>query len=110
MGSFYLARQQSLADKLLKLEIKSKTSYERCQSRGRKFNLLRVKGTNQTGEMSYGFCADCFQNGEFTDKELTKNILLDRIFKQKKIKSFLWKWLLKIKINNLERWDEQEYF
>lgn len=109
LGLINLARQQSLADKLLKLEIKAKSTYDNCQSCGLKFNSLVSKGTMADGGLNPGFCSQCFKDGDFTDKDLTSEKVTFTILKEIKKSNRITRWLISNRVNNLERWNKNKY-
>lgn len=83
--------------------------YSNCQSCGMKFSSVRNYGTNNNKTNSIAFCEDCFQNGEFTELELTleqvklnaKPYLKGNFFRKKlQLNSF----------NKLERFNRNKYF
>lgn len=81
-----------------------------CQSCGKKFNSIIVKGSNLDGKLNDYYCVDCYDNGEFKET-LTHEEFDDRCKAIiKKEKGLLIKLFLKIRFKKLERWNKNEYF
>lgn len=105
LGGLGMYIQQSRNDKLLKLQISSYNSlYTNCQSCGKEFNLMIPKGTDSKGGIFDGFCIKCFENGQFTNPDLTKQDVLNDIFIRKNIKSNIIKKIIELRVSQLERW------
>lgn len=75
-----MERYQKMQEKLLYLEISQKdTKYKYCQSCGRTFSSVVLHGHNANGEINTAFCTECFDNGKFTEPNLTLEEFKDRI-------------------------------
>jgi len=80
--------------------------YDRCQSCGKKFSVIRLYGTNLDRSLNYGLCRECYENGVFIAlnftqseyKEYVEELIKNNIFWEKiRLRSFYL---------NLERWKE----
>lgn len=84
--------------------------YDYCQSCGKRFSPMRKFGNNKDKSTNFSFCEECFNNGTFTN-----NIKTIEEFNFKKDKALSKKTnpyaksKLKYRLNNLERWKENEY-
>lgn len=82
--------------------------YTNCQSCGMRFSSARFYGKNKDESNSNAFCEDCYQNGEFTEPELT----LEQV--KEKAKPFIkTNFLGRSKLNHLnrlERFNRNKYF
>lgn len=83
--------------------------YKHCQSCGMQFSSSRFYGTNKDESYSNAFCEDCYQNGEYTEPELTleqvkenARMYIKDIFIIKKLKINA--------LNRLERFNRNKYF
>lgn len=84
--------------------------YDHCQSCGKRFSPMRKFGNNKDKSKNFSFCEECFNNGTFTN-----NIKTIEEFNFKKDKALSKKTnayarsKLKYRLNNLERWKDDEY-
>lgn len=83
--------------------------HSKCQSCGMKFSSVRKYGTNKDESNSNAFCEDCFQNGEFTEPELTLKQVKANAKPFTKGNYFTRKHQLN-SLNNLERFNRNKYF
>lgn len=74
--------------------------YERCQSCAKKFSSITTYGTNKDSSYNSAFCKSCFQKGEFTEPDLTKEQLITKIRKE----GYKVRFFGKKMINRLDRW------
>lgn len=47
-----------------------------CQSCGKPVSRTEEVGTNEDGSPNEYYCAECYQNGEFTDPDITVNEMI----------------------------------
>lgn len=78
--------------------------YDSCQSCGNRFSSIRKYGKNTDNTYNLGLCNDCFEYGEFVEKELTNEIAFIRYCKKHKITNRIHKYLIKLMFGRLERW------
>ena len=98
--------QEDKKKSLSKIEDKT---YSKCQSCGIKFSSVRKYGTNNDGTNSNAFCEDCFQNGEFTEPELTLKQVKENAKQYTKGNYFVKRHQLN-SLNDLERYNRNKYF
>lgn len=80
--------------------------YKKCQSCGMPLRNTEVRGTEKNLETSPMYCRHCYQEGEFTQKEITVDGM--KVFVKEKcnemgVPSFLTGMFVK-NIHKLERW------
>jgi hypothetical protein len=88
------------------------TYSKNCQSCGIKFNSTTKFGTQNTSELNYNYCYDCYVDGKFTDETLTLDEMLKKInseMKSSKI-SIIERLFVLSKIEKLDRWKKNKYF
>ncbi len=108
---FFLLRDKHRREVLLlnQEKLKGNLITERCQSCAIKFRGF----TNEHGTESDGitknnlFCSDCYDKGEYTNPNLTKNEVITNF--KKSIKNEIWKYQtifipVKSIVDSLERW------
>ncbi|ESU19465.1 hypothetical protein FEDK69T_31340 [Flavobacterium enshiense DK69] len=99
-----------MTDENVNTEVKqSDKIYKWCQSCGKSFNSMKINGLNKNGEQNLAFCQFCYDNGEFTSPNLTKEDFLSQVNENLESKSWLTKRLVKARLNNLERWKKDIY-
>lgn len=110
IGIFNWQRQQNINDKLQNHQLNQiPKEYEYCQSCGRNFSPIRGKGKNKDGTFNNTFCSECFDDGEFKesftlhDFKVLKNEALKNATSRKKQSK------IKHRLNNLARWNNNEY-
>ncbi len=103
---------QKIQDELLRRQLFEKQKgYKHCQSCGKRFSPIRQISKNKDGTLNLAFCSDCYENGAFTDPELTNREFHRRSLAEiKKRRTWLVKKLLFYRLSNLERWNDDEYF
>ncbi len=77
-----------------------------CQSCGMPLSKDKVGGTNADGSKSLEYCGNCYQNGQFTQPNLTVEEMIERVkgkLKEMHIPSFMANYFTK-DIPNLKRW------
>lgn len=111
-GLFGMMWIQVVQDRLLKLQLNEKSkAYNYCQSCGKKYSSMRQPGKKSDGSTEYAFCKDCFDNGDFTEPNLTFKEFIERTKKENNsVKTWYGKLILKSRFNTLERWDKNDYF
>jgi radical SAM superfamily enzyme len=79
-----------------------------CQSCAMPMDKTELFGTNKDGTRSNGYCTFCFQNGKFTEPEMTMQQMVDkcvRIMVQRNIMAEAdARKLMAGAIPNLKRW------
>jgi hypothetical protein len=79
-----------------------------CQSCGMPMEKPEDFGTNADGSKSEDYCYFCFQNGKFTDPNITMEAMIDKVagfmVAQMKIPEAQAKGMAKYFIPKLERW------
>lgn len=80
-------------------------TYRECQSCGNRFTSLRKYGKEITGENNYAFCSSCYENGKFTNEELTFEDVVNDIKKKIKKKDWIERTIILNRIKKLERWN-----
>lgn len=83
----------------------------RCQSCGRKFNSMIKEGKEKDGTINHQFCINCYDNGTFTNPDLTKEQVLEEASQQLKAKKKSWLHIndrLQL-IEKLDRWSPNDY-
>lgn len=83
--------------------------YSNCQSCGKKFTSSRKYGKEIDSSNNLAFCEDCYNEGKFTNSELTKEEFIEKANEEIKNKNWLAKWILKNRFKNLERWNRNQY-
>ncbi len=78
-----------------------------CQSCGLKFNSMVRYGTNEDDTKNYHFCSECYNHGEFTDSDITKEDMKERIGNRMKSYSLSDKEIALVhkRIDKLDRWN-----
>lgn len=111
-GAVALLRFQGVQDALLTRQLKEKPNlYDHCQSCGKNFSAVRTYGSNADKSKSYAFCSSCFQEGKFTRPDLTwSEFIASAQPAIDKRKNKIGKWLLRTRLQNLERWRPDEFF
>jgi hypothetical protein len=109
LGYYGIYHEQAVKDKILVYQHKNlQTVATRCQSCGKVFSSMVKLGLEQNGSESKSFCNSCYQNGQFTEPNITfteiEQRALTTVERTKKEKRLLSK-LLK----NLERWRLDTY-
>ncbi|MDP3964750.1 MAG: zinc ribbon domain-containing protein [bacterium] len=65
-------------------------------------------GTTVDGQTHHDYCTYCFQNGQFTEPELTKSEMVDRVAefmgKQEGASTTLYRPAIENRISSLRRW------
>lgn len=84
--------------------------YTYCQSCGKLFSASRNYGTEKDGSDSNCYCFECYQKGEFTNSELTKEEFIKNFKEENKQMNIIEKWALIKKLKNLDRWNPNKYF
>lgn len=109
-GLWKWQRQQNINDELLNREILDKGKvYPYCQSCGKNFSSIRKNGKNKDKTINNAFCKSCFNNGKFKEK-ITKEEFEERKKEEiKNQKGWLNRLRLKNRLDDLERWKEDEY-
>ncbi|WP_035745134.1 zinc ribbon domain-containing protein [Flavobacterium suncheonense] len=87
----------------------SDSIYKWCQSCGKSFSSIRINGLNKDGQANLAFCNCCYDNGEFTKPQLTKEDFLNEALIELKSKPWLVRKLLAVRLNNLDRWNPDKY-
>lgn len=104
-----LTVHQKIQDKILKSQIYEKPFYyDNCQSCGKKFNSIVHYSKNADGTINYSFCKECYSLGAFTEPNLNLATYINRIESTEYYKniSYIKKMNIKIKIKQLDRWNE----
>lgn len=83
--------------------------YSFCQSCGKKFSSVLKYGTNKDKSKNYAFCNCCYKKGKFTNPNLTKEEFIETSMESIKKRNWLYKRILKNRLNDLERWSENIY-
>lgn len=102
-------------EEILKPSLKKKNKklhkvvYPHCQSCGKRFSPVLKYGINRDKTDNYAFCANCYKNGFFIDKSLSYSDVVSEALEATKSKNRLYKWLLKRRLSNLERWRLNQY-
>lgn len=112
IGYLGMLKHQLMQEKLIELDISSKEiKYKFCQSCGKNFSSIRKHGKEENGEQNKAFCIECYDLGNFTNPNLTKE---EFDLQSKNIisncKNTLKRKILKVRFNSLERWRDSEYF
>lgn len=112
LGLIGMLWMQIIQDNLLKRQLQDKPKlYKYCQSCGKKFSSIRLVSKNADRTTNPAFCIDCFDNGIFKEPELTKAAFQKRAeIEATKRKTWLGRKMLRTRLNNLERWDTDDYF
>jgi hypothetical protein len=83
--------------------------YTFCQSCAKRFNSIQQNGTNTDGTINTAFCFECYDKGEFIEKELSMDDMIKKNSKDINYYGRINRWLLIKKIRNLERWSKDKY-
>lgn len=106
-----ITAQQVQQDELIKRQLGEKPIYYRyCQSCARIFSSLRHHGTESNGDKNKAFCIECYENGAFTEPDLTVLRLKAKLRTQIKQLDFIDKLRLNLRLKKLDRWKKQELF
>jgi hypothetical protein len=84
--------------------------YDHCQSCGKRFSPMRKFGNNKDKSKNFSFCEECYLDGNFT--EHIQSFEEFCLIKEKAIRDkggFFARASLRHKLNNLERWKDDEY-
>ncbi|ESU20209.1 hypothetical protein FEDK69T_30240 [Flavobacterium enshiense DK69] len=83
--------------------------YPFCQSCGKKFTSVRKYGKEIDSTDNLAFCEECYNDGKFTNDEITKEEFIEKSNIEIKDKNWLVKKILKSRFQNLERWNKNKY-
>jgi hypothetical protein len=87
----------------------SEKLHERCQSCGKVFTAVRQYGLEKDLTPNYAFCEECYNNGNFTNPELSESEIINFSMGTVKAKNWLYKRFLKARLKELERWNPHKY-
>jgi hypothetical protein len=109
LGYYGIYHEQSVKDKILVNQQRNlQISHTRCQSCGKFFSSMIKHGHERDNSESKSFCNGCYENGQFTEPDITFSAIerraLDTIERTKKESRQLSKLL-----RNLERWRIDTY-
>lgn len=109
VGLLGMRKLQDIHEKILQNQLKDDRNTH-CQSCGRKFTSIVIRGTNNDSSESKSFCSSCYKNGSFVEPDLTIEEFQERCFVEiGKRKSKMEKKRLSNHFKKLERWDKEQF-
>ncbi len=111
IGIVGLISHQKIQDEILNRQLGEKEKfYPHCQSCGKNFSSFVFYGTRVDGTPLKSFCIGCFENGVFTEPNLTFSQLKERAFRSFiRNKNPFMRWDLLRRLKSLDRWNENPY-
>jgi hypothetical protein len=87
------------------------TFSDECQSCGKHFNSFIRYGSERDGKSNYHFCEKCYLNGEFTEPNLTTEVLIKKAISELSLGNATKAKINKVTkmINRLDRWKPHHY-
>jgi hypothetical protein len=101
---FLIGKEHSVNQKINALQLHDKWLYQCCQSCARNFSPLIKYGTEVDGMKSSAFCMDCYENGHFTNEDLTERDVIKNINRQSRFNFGVSKF-----VKELVRWKKNPY-
>lgn len=104
MALYNLAKAQSVSRQLGNIELYKSKIYQKCQSCAKVFSPKLLHGKNKDGTINIGFCEECYQDGNYTNPELTADEVIAEIKKLNPNEKDVDK-----KVNQMIRWNQNLY-
>ncbi len=107
-GMVGIFKEHRLNEKIHISSVKTNEIYKVfCQSCGIRISSFNKHGNENDGSIKHDFCSNCYDNGDFIEKDLTLVELYKRLDSENL--SFIDKLIVKNRIKNLDRW-RKKYF
>lgn len=99
-----LLRNEYFSKEIAKTEFYKNKLYKRCQSCAKIFSPKLLHGTEKDGSVNKGFCIECYQDGQFTNPELTSDEVITALKsynpEEKKVEKI---------VKEMVRWNQNPY-
>ena len=101
---FNMYKENKLISEKFKRELYENRIYLYCQSCGKVFSPMLLHGKNKDGAGNEGFCIECYDDGKFLNKQLSKQEVVNQI---KKLNPTMKD--VEEKVSRLVRWNQNPY-
>ena len=110
LGVIGVIQLNSVQEELQQRQLSEKPKYyQRCQSCGRKYSSMLLNGKNADGSMNPAFCTQCFDNGSFTEPDLTVNDMVRKLEPELSVYNRIRRSDIIYDIKRLERWNVKKF-